>query len=389
MELELWYLIVIPIVFAAGWFARSFDQKENQSASDETKTLYKGVDLLLSNKTDQAIDSFMNLVKIDPDTIEMHFSLGTQFRRRGQFDRAIRIHNHLANRGDLAKNIHARALYELGEDYLKAGLWDRAEAKFKEVAQVESDHRIEAIRRLVFIYESEKEWQKAIDEAVVLEGVSGEMMPGRIGHLNCELAEDAQRKGDLDKANEYVQRALELDPKHKRALILSGDFKARAGDLNGAIEAWVKVGEIDSDYEALVIEKVAGALVATDQLEQTIRYLENIAEKGRNVDELTSAVSMLAKIKSPQVAIEYLQNSLRKRPSLLGFLRLLQLNHEMEPHNKEMDELAKLMKQQVDKVARYQCGKCGFATTKFQWLCPGCRPWDSMPPIRREKIGSK
>ena len=124
MDFELWYLILVPLLFAAGWFARSFDIKEKQTIANEKDTLYKGVDLLLSNKQDQAIDAFINLVKLDPDTVEMHFSLAGLFRRRGEFDRAIKIHNVLVNREDLPKKIRSRALYELGEDYLKAGLWD-------------------------------------------------------------------------------------------------------------------------------------------------------------------------------------------------------------------------------------------------------------------------
>ena len=141
MDFELWYLILVPLLFAAGWFARSFDIKEKQTIANEKDTLYKGVDLLLSNKQDQAIDAFINLVKLDPDTVEMHFSLAGLFRRRGEFDRAIKIHNVLVNREDLPKKIRSRALYELGEDYLKAGLWDRAEECFLKLSDTSESYK--------------------------------------------------------------------------------------------------------------------------------------------------------------------------------------------------------------------------------------------------------
>lgn len=386
MEFELWYLILVPILFGAGWYAHSFDQKEKKSTSDETKTLYRGLDLLLSNKKDQAIDSFINLVKTDPDTIEMHYSLGALFRRRGEFDRAIRIHNHLANRGDLPKKEHNRAIFELGEDYLKAGLWDRAEATFVKLTEKESSYQALAARKLIFIYESEKEWQKAIHAAQMLEKISSEMMPSRIGHLYCELAEQCLHRGKAEEAVSYINEALKVDSHHKRALFMLGNLQEKSGKLAEAIETWLRLGEINPDYETLVVSRIANGLITLGDKERALQYLTHIVEKGKNIDELDSAVQVISKVKSPEEAIELIQKRLEKRPSLMGFQRLLELSQANEPENKQIAELSRLLKQQVDKVARYQCTKCGFATTRFQWLCPGCRQWESMPPIRSEKV---
>lgn len=208
MDFELWYLILVPLLFAAGWFARSFDIKEKQTIANEKDTLYKGVDLLLSNKQDQAIDAFINLVKLDPDTVEMHFSLAGLFRRRGEFDRAIKIHNVLVNREDLPKKIRSRALYELGEDYLKAGLWDRAEECFLKLSDTSESYKTIARKELLHIYETEKEWQKAIDEANIIQRQSGEDQSTRIAQLYCELTQQNLYFKNFKGAAEALEKAL-------------------------------------------------------------------------------------------------------------------------------------------------------------------------------------
>jgi lipopolysaccharide biosynthesis regulator YciM len=389
MEFELWYLILIPVLFAAGWYARSFDIKEKQNKESETKTLYKGVDLLLSNKADQAVDSFIQLVKIDPDTVEMHHSLGAYFRRKGEFNRAIRIHTHLLNRQDLPKSEHARALLELGEDYLKAGIWDRAEISFESLSKLDSLYKGEAVEKLVYIFESEKEWLKAVNELKHLEQVRGISFANRCGHFYCELAELELKRANPEKADQYVAKALEEDPQNKRALILQGDLYGKKGEIAKAVEAWMKVGEIAPDYEPLLVKKISEALVSQGREDDAKSYIDRIAEKEQSFDDVDEAVQALCRLKEQDRAIELLQKRLEKKPSLLGFQRLLELSAARAPDGVQIQALANLLKQQVDKVARYQCSKCGFATRKFQWQCPGCRGWETFPPRRSENIMQK
>ena len=245
MDFELWYLILVPLLFAAGWFARSFDIKEKQTIANEKDTLYKGVDLLLSNKQDQAIDAFINLVKLDPDTVEMHFSLAGLFRRRGEFDRAIKIHNVLVNREDLPKKIRSRALYELGEDYLKAGLWDRAEECFLKLSDTSESYKTIARKELLHIYETEKEWQRAIDEANIIQRQSGEDQSTRIAQLYCELTQQNLYFKNFKGAAEALEKALKVDPNNKRALIIKG--KKTFADVPAKIKEQVKDVLIDFD----------------------------------------------------------------------------------------------------------------------------------------------
>ncbi len=384
MEFELWYLLAMPVLFGAGWFARAFDIKEKKSVADETQTLYKGLDLLLDDKKDQALNSLVNLAKVDPDTVELHFALGALFRRRGDYDKAVRIHNHLYNRADLPKKERNRALYALGQDYLKAGLWDRAEANFKKLAEVDGEYKVTAIKELVNIYESEKEWLKAIDEAHILEKVTGETYPSRISHLYCELTMQCLFFKKFDEAAGFLKQAIAADPQNKRALIMQGNLLQKQGRLEEAVEVWKKIGKISPQYETLVVGSVAETLLKAGKEEDAVRYLKSVAEQGINADSVDTAVNWLSKIEGPEKALEVLRRYLEHKKSLIGFKRLADLRLAQDPENKELKELDEFLKRQIDKTVRYKCSKCGFVTKSFQWQCPGCRNWDSFAPVRSE-----
>ncbi len=388
---DLWYLLIlIPVVFGAGWFARSFDLKEKKNDSaDETQTLYKGLDLLLSNKEDQAIDSFINLTKIDPGTVELHYSLGSLFRKRGDYAKAIRIHNYLYNRVDLPKKERARALFELGNDYLKAGIWDKAEESFRKVADSDNPNKIDAIRQLIYIYESEKDWLKAVDETHILESRVSDTSPSRVSHLFCEASEQALREKNAEAAKKYLENAMAADPKNKRALIMLGDTLKAKGDLDTAVTTWRKVGQISPQYETLVVSRIANTLLEAGKKDDAVRYLKSVAETASNSDELDAAIEIISKILGAPQALEILKRHLKSQNSLIIFLRFVELERQANPTDESLNDLEKLLKQQVDKTARYKCSKCGFVTRKFQWQCPGCRNWDSFPTTRSEVAGRK
>lgn len=389
MDFELWYLLLVPLLFGAGWVARSFDIKEKQTLADEKQTLYKGVDLLLSNKQDQAVDSFINLVKADPDTVEMHFSLAGLFRRRGEFDRAIKIHNVLCNREDLPKLIRSRALYELGVDYLRAGLWDRAEESFLKLSESSEHYKSIARKELLNIYETEKEWQKAIDEANIIQRQSGEDQSSRIAHLYCELTNQCLYLKNYKGAAEAMEKALKVDPQNKRALIIKGKMLKAKGDLEGALSVWKQVGQISPAFETLVVEQIATTLLELNRKDEAIKYLENLCLNGNNNDEVDTAGILLGKNGQGAEAIELIKQKLDKQPNLVAFYRLIELRLANEPDNQTLKQLHGLLKNLLGKVVRYKCNKCGFATRKFLWRCPGCHQWESFPPVRRENLSSK
>src|SRR5512137_303626 len=230
IEFEFWYLLALPLLFGAGWLARGFESRAH--ATDQAglpRSYFRGLNLLLNDQHDKAIDAFIEVVKLDPETIELHHALGNLFRRRGEFDRAVRIHTHLLNRADLPASARSQALAELGQDYLKGGLLDRAEDAFTRLLE-DTHHRFDALRALLRIYQMEREWLKAVDCARLLEREAGESHGVAISHFYCELAAGALEQGRFDEAQGAIDEALAAHRKSVRALILAGDLQMKRGN---------------------------------------------------------------------------------------------------------------------------------------------------------------
>lgn len=240
MEFELWYLIAVPILFAAGWWLRGVDFKQHKKATEGIDEHYaKGLSLLLSDdpvKADKAIDLFIEVVRLDPETIELHHALGNLFRRRGQFDRAIRLHSFLVNRAELPEKERALAMAELALDYLKSGMYDRAESAYEQLAGFKG-REVEALEALMHIYCTEREWKKAVETAERLQK-SGKDLHVEISHYYCELANLARCTKDAARASEFVTSALKANPDNPRALSLAADLALDAGKPQDALSAW-------------------------------------------------------------------------------------------------------------------------------------------------------
>ena len=302
MEFELWYLVVLPLVFAAGWFGRGFESRTR--ATDNAalpRSYFRGLNLLLNDQHDKAIDAFIEVVKLDPETIELHHALGNLFRRRGEFDRAVRIHTHLLNRSDLPASERAQALSELGQDYLKGGLLDRAEDAFTRLLE-HRDQRFEALRALLRIYQMEREWLKAIDCARLLEREAGEDHQAAISHYHCELADIALGAGRLEEAQRAIDDALTTDRKSVRALILAGDLAARRGDAAEALTRWQRVEAVSRDHLSLIADKVTAALDGLGRRTEALNWLRRALQDAPSIDMLDSAHRRVLEWEGPAAA---------------------------------------------------------------------------------------
>lgn len=237
MDLDFWWLLAIPVAFAFGWATSRYDLKNLLSESANLpRSYFRGLNFLLNEQPDKAIDAFIEVAKLDPETVELHFALGNLFRRRGETDRAIRVHQNLLSRTDLPVNERDHALYELGQDFLKAGLLDRAEEAFHKLA--DGDYALGAQRALLTIYEIEKDWNKSIATAKRIEAMGAGSLDTEIAQFHCELAQDALQRKDAAAATEQLRLALVANPQNVRATILSGDAAAAAGDHAAAIDYW-------------------------------------------------------------------------------------------------------------------------------------------------------
>ncbi len=387
LEIEVWMLVLLPALFAAGWLARGFEARVQAAgqATGAPRAVFRGLNLLLNERPDEAIDAFIDVVKLDSETTELHDALGHLFRRRGEFDRAIRIHTHLLNRADLPIKKRNHALAELGQDYLKGGMLDRAEETFSQLLS-DHDHHFGALRALLHIYSIEREWRKAIDCAHRLEREAAESHSISIAHFFCELVEQALARGELDVAQGYVQEALTVHRKSVRATILAGEIAARRNDHEHAVNLWLKVLDADAAYLPLVAARLTGAMDALGRRAEALNLLRKNLQDTPSIDLLDVAVQRVSEWEGATAGEALLRQELRRNPSLLGFERLLALRTNSASDDAELAQLRTLLATHTGRLARYRCSQCGFRAREFHWRCPGCMRWDSYPPRRIEEL---
>lgn len=386
MEFELWYLLFLPLLFALGWLARGFDSRARQTDNAALpRSYFRGLNFLLNDQPDKAIDSFIEVVKLDPETIELHQALGNLFRRRGEFDRAVRIHTHLLNRADLPARQRSQALEELGQDYLKGGLLDRAEDAFMRLVE-DPHHRFDALRALLRIYQIEREWQKAADCARRLEREAGESYYVAIAHYQCELAAEALARGELDQAQQAIEQALQTNRRSIRALMLAGDVAAKRGDIEVALRSWRSVEDASAEHVSLIAARVADAMAAEGKQAEALNWLERAQLDSPSIDLLDIVAQRVMQWRGAAAAEAVVARETERHPSLLGFERLLEARLASNGQDGELRVLQSLLASHTSKLARYRCSKCGFRAREYHWNCPGCSSWDSYPPRRLEEL---
>ena len=390
MEFELWYLLSLPLLFAAGWFFRGFESRVRETDNAALpRSYFRGLNHLLNDQPDKAIDAFIEVVKLDSETIELHQALGNLFRRRGEFDRAVRIHTHLLNRADLPARQRSQALDELGQDYLKAGLLDRAEDAFAQLLH-DRHHRFDALRALLRIYQMEREWLKAVDCARQLQREAGESHYVAISHYYCELASDALARGEPDEAQRSIDEALTANRKSIRALILAGDVATRRADPDEALRQWRRVEDASAEHVPLIAARVADAMAAQCREGDALNWLERALLDAPSIDLLDIVAHRATAWRGAAVAENLIAQETQRHPSLLGFEWLLEarmaINQSNGTDDAELRLLSSLLSNHTQKLARYRCSKCGFRAREFHWNCPGCSSWDSYPPRRLEEL---
>ncbi len=388
MEFEYWWLLALPLFFGLGWLAARIDIKQLLSESRALPTSYfRGLNFLLNEQPDKAIEAFIEVVKVDPQTIELHFALGSLFRRRGEVERAIRMHQNLVERADLAQDKKLAALFELAQDYLKAGLLDRAEELFLKL--VETVHAEAALRFLLEIYEQEKEWQKAIDSAGRLETVTGQSHQKEIANFYCELASNEIMQSRPDAARPFLGRALAHHRLCVRANMLLGDLEASVDNNAAAIEAWKRIESQNPIYLALVAERLLAAFKQSGRIEEGLNLLRGYLEKYPSLDLLNTVFQSLLERQDAESATRLVRDELRRNPTLLGLDKLLEVQLLEAPIGRRRDlELIKdLVHQHTRGLAMYKCDNCGFRARQFYWHCPACGAWETYSPRRTEEKG--
>lgn len=384
IEFEYWQLLLFPLFFGLGWIAARVDIRHLVRESRALpRSYFEGLNFLLNEEQDKAIEAFIEVVKVDPQTIELHFALGSLFRRRGETERAIRMHQNLVDREDLPADLKLQALAELGQDYLKAGLLDRAEDIFVRLRGTARDDQ--AKQNLLEIYQLEKDWQKAVAIAKEMPDFASQK---EIANYYCELADDDLIHSRPDSARQYLESALQLHRQCVRASMLLGDLHARLEDPAAAIEQWKRIENQNPAYLALVAKRLLDAYRKLDQREEGLQLLRGYLERYPSLDLLDTVFQLVLESEGPEASYRLVRDELRRNPTLLGLDKLLEAQlHGTSPERRHDLELVKnLVHSHTRRLARYRCDNCGFKARQFYWRCPGCGGWETYPPKRTEEF---
>ena len=386
MEIEYWWLLALPLFFGLGWFAARVDIRQLLRESRALPLSYfKGLNFLLNEQPDKAIEAFIEVVKVDPQTIELHFALGGLFRRRGEVERAIRMHQNLVGRPDLAAEQKLAALHELAQDYFKAGLLDRAEELFLKLEG--TSYAEQALRFLLEIYEQEKDWHKAIEIAGKLETVTGRSHQKEVANFCCELALNELMHSRPEAARPHLEQALAHHRLCVRANLLLGDLETAAKRPQAAIEAWKRIEGQNPQYLALVAERIFNAYKQSGRLEEGVNLLRGYLAKYPSLDLLNVVFQGMLESQGNEPAYRLARDELRRMPTLLGLDKLLEAQMLEAPLDRRRDlELVKeLVNQHTRSLAMYKCDSCGFRARQYYWHCPACAEWETYSPRRTEE----
>jgi lipopolysaccharide biosynthesis regulator YciM len=387
MEFDYWWLLGFPLFFGLGWLAARIDIKQLLTESRALpRSYFKGLNFLLNEQPDKAIEAFIEVVRIDPETIELHFALGSLFRRRGETDRAIRMHKNLLDRPDLAQEQRLNALFELGQDYLKAGLLDRAEEALSRLK--DSTLRREALAFLLEIHQQEKDWGKAIETARGMEENSGESRQKEIANYYCELASQAATHSQVAEARASLEKALAANRRCVRANIQLGNLCAAEGNHEQAIAAWKRIEQQQPAYIALVARQILEAYRALGREDEGLTLVRGYLAQYPSHDLLDVAFQSTLDGRGAEQAYQLVKEELRRNPTLLGLDKLLEAQILVTSAERRHDlELVKnLVHGHTRRLARYRCENCGFKARAFHWHCPACSGWETFPPKRTEEF---
>jgi lipopolysaccharide biosynthesis regulator YciM len=389
MELDLtWILLGLPTAFALGWIASRLDLRQMRIANRQAPRAYfKGLNYLLNEQQDQAIDAFIEAVQNDPDTSELHFALGNLFRRRGEYDRAVRVHEHLLSRADISHADRQRAQHGLALDYLKAGLLDRAEEALRKLEGTSYEGQARLAR--MAIYERSREWPEAAAMARLLEK-SGEADFGvRLAHYQCEQAREVVQKGDSVGALALLTETLQAHPHTARPRLLLGQLLLSQGQPLAAYNTLSFLFEHNDMAAPLAAASLAQAALACDKTTSASALLNAHYQRHPCIDVL-DAITALDTRELPSVAtrdthaLQRYLDHLQKHPSMMAASRWLNGAHN---HVGTLPvPVQKALENATKPLARYRCAACGFEAKEHFWHCPGCQSWDSYPPRRVEEL---
>lgn len=387
-DVWIWFVVLVPLAAVAGWVTgrRGGERNRDHQVSKLSTTYFRGLNYLLNEQPDKAIELFLHIAELDKDTFETQVALGHLFRRRGEVDRAIRLHQALVQRPDLNDSQKVQALLALGEDYMRSGLLDRAETVFSDLAQI--DQRApQALRHLIGIYQAERDWEKAIQNARRYEAATAEPMGKLIGQFECELADRQRAAGETDAARASIARAYAADSTSVRAGISEGRIEAEAGNHAGAVRAFERAARHDPEYLPVILPALLESYDKVGERTGARAFLAEMSEHYRGISPVLALTRIVEAEEGVGAARRYLGQQLKDRPSVRGEAALIDLTLAEHPDLEQADAKATLhdLKHITDQLLvrnpSYRCNRCGFGARSHHWQCPSCKEWGTVKPL--------
>ena len=368
----------LPLAFVLGWLASRFDLRqlrmENRS---NPKAYFKGLNHLLNEQQDQAIDAFIEAVQRDPDTSELHFALGNLFRRRGEFERAVRVHQHLLDRADISQSDRERAQYDLAMDFVKAGILDRAEDALKPL--MGTPLAPQALLALLSIYERSRDWQQSADISLQLDQSGQGQFAVRRSHYLCELA---ATQTNSDQASALLLQAIETAPLSARPRIALASLLELEQRQAKACDQLQELAQLVPAAMPLIASSLARLAPLVQRQIGVLTLLQDSYHQSQSLDVLNAIVSLQSDMGQAH-GRELYASHLQKHPSLIAATRLLS-DAVLDPG--QQPQVQRALEHAAKPLRRYRCAACGFEALQHFWHCPGCQAWDSYPPKRIEEL---
>lgn len=378
-----WFFLFLPLAALSGWVIgrRGGQRHGDTQVSRLSSTYFRGLNYLLNEQPDKAIELFLHIAELDKETFETQVALGHLFRRRGEVDRAIRLHQGLVQRHDLSDQQKVQALLALGEDYMRSGLLDRAETVFSDLTRI--DQRApQALKHLIGIYQTERDWEKAIDNATRYEEVAGEPMGKLIAQFECELAERYRTVNDVESARAAIARAYQADASCVRAGILEGRIESDAGNHEAAIRAYERAARHDPDYLPEVLPSLMANYELGADLSGARAFLSEMCEHYRGIAPVLALTRLVESQDGVAAARAYLARQLKDRPSVRGEAALIDLTlAEGADPTATLTDLKHITDQLLVRNPSYRCTRCGFGARTHHWQCPSCKEWGTVKPL--------
>lgn len=380
-----WLFVLLPVAALSGWFIgrRAAERSGGQRVSRLSSSYFRGLNFLLNEQPDKAIEVFIQIAEVDKDTVETHFALGNLFRRRGEVDRAIRIHQSLIARPHLDDEQRTQAVLELGEDFMRAGLLDRAEELFLDLAPV-AGVGPKALRHLISVYQLEREWGKAIDRARQYEQATGEPMGKLLAQFHCELAEQARAENDAPRARAHLRDALDADSHCVRAGIIEGRMALNKGDDMAAIRAFERVARHDVDVLPEILPALQGAWDRSADRGRARAFLAEMIERFPGSTPVLALARLIQQDEGGEAAAQFLIRQLRRRPSIRGQSALIDLglSGAGDSLRETLETVRSLGDQLLANNVAWRCNHCGFGARAQHWQCPSCKRWGTVKPVQ-------